>query len=304
MQPIQISSETNQYEQIALIEVVRLRNQPDATPLDIRKSDRAFAKLFGFYKKCLYKLTNSIFGRNADEYFHVALDGFHKAVESFKFIGTFSGWVFYKVRKALLDQARKPQRSLKGKAEKNLIFMDNLDLEAIASHQEFLSDRFDDEDLIEANAAIAQLTYYQREIIHLHKDGYSWPEIGQVFGKKTDAVRVEMNRAILFVRTALGIETKAIVKKKTPPSIGWMRRLWDRFQKSVRVEVESDDIRSVRLSPPEYILSPLMWCLDQSSNAYQANFMGEYCQSLWAVCRGIANTQQGPPKPSTKFLVL
>jgi RNA polymerase sigma factor (sigma-70 family) len=304
MQPIQISSETHQDEQIALIEIVRLRNQPDATPLDIRKSDRAFSKLFGFYEKCLYKLTNSIFGRNADEYFHIALDGFHKAVESFESIGTFSGWVIYKVRKALLDQARKPQRSVKGKAEKDLTFMDDLDLEAIAPHQETVSDAFDDEGLTEVNAAIAQLTDYQREIIQLHKDGYSWPEVGQVFGKNPDAVRMEMHRAILSVRTALGIETKAIEKKKTPPVIGWMRRLWNRFQKSVRVEVSSDDIRSDVFLPQKYVLSPLMWCLGQPSNAYQSNCISEYFQSIWSIWRGVITTQQAPPKNSTEFLNL
>jgi RNA polymerase sigma factor (sigma-70 family) len=275
MQPIQISSETNQYEQIALIEVVRLRNQPDATPLDIRKSDRAFAKLFGFYEKCLYKLTNSIFGRNADEYFHVALDGFHKAVESFKFIGTFSGWVVYKVRRTLLDQARKPQRSVKGKAEKNLTFMDSVDLEAMAPHQECESYAFDDEDLTEFNAAIEQLTDYQRESIRLHNDGYSWPEIGQIVGKNPEAARMDRHRAILFVREILGIETKATQKKKTPPVIGWMRRMWDRFQKSVRVEVSSDDIRS------DVILS------QKNASSTSIFPLGEHCSilSVLVVCR-------------------
>jgi RNA polymerase sigma factor (sigma-70 family) len=302
MQPIQISSEKDQDEQIALIEIVRLRTQPDATPLDIRKSDRAFSKLFGFYEKCLYKLTNSIFGRNADEYFHVALDGLHKAVESFKFIGTFSGWVVYKVRKALLDQARKPQRSVKGKAEKNLTFMDNVDLEAIAADQ---ISKSCEQDLTEVNAAVGQLTDYQREIIQLHKDGYSWPEIGQIVGKKPDAARMEMHRVILSVRTALGIETKAIEKKKTPPVIGWMRRLWDRFQKSVRVEVSSDDIRAVTISSPQKsVLSPLMWCLGQPSNANQSNCMGEFCQSIGSIWRGVTNTQQAPPKNSIEFLNL
>jgi RNA polymerase sigma factor (sigma-70 family) len=271
MQPIQISSEKDQDEQIALIEIVRLRNQPDATPLDIRKSDRAFSKLFESYKSCLLKLTHKILGRNAEEYFHIALDGFQKAVESFKFVGTFRGWATYKVKKALLDQARKFGRSVKSRAEKDLAFMDNLDLEAIAANQETVSDAFDDEDLTEVNAAIAQLTDYQREIIQLHKDGYSWPEIGQVFGKNPDAVRMEMHRAILFVQEILGIETKATQKKKTPPVIGWMRRLWDRFQKSVRIEVISDDISLDVFLPQKYVLSPLMCCLGQPSNAYQSN---------------------------------
>ena len=308
MQPIQISSETHQAEQIELIEIVRLRNQPDATPLDIRKSDRAFAKLLQFYEKCLYKLTNSIFGCNAEEYFHVALDGFQKAVESFKFIGTFSGWVAYKVRKALLDQARKPQRSEKGRAEKNLTFMDNLDLEAIAPHQESalhqesLSYEFGDEDLTEVNAAIAQLTDYQREIMRLHNDGYSWPEIGQAFGKSPDAVRIEMRRAILSIRTALGIETKIPQKKKAPPVIGWMHRLWNRFQKSVRLRVGSDDIRASVSPPQKHVLLPLMCCLVQPSSAYQSNCIDEYCQSIWSIWRRVITTQQAPPKNSTEFL--
>jgi RNA polymerase sigma factor (sigma-70 family) len=274
MQPIQISSEKDQDEQIELIEIVRLRNQPDATPLDIRKSDRAFSKLFESYKSCLLKLTHKILGRNAEEYFHIALDGFQKAVESFKFVGTFRGWATYKVKKALLDQARKFGRSVKGRAEKDLAFMDNLDLEAIAANQETVSDAFDDEDLTEVNAAIAQLTDYQREIIQLHKDGYSWPEIGQVFGKNPDAVRMEMHRAILSVRTALGIETKAIEKKKTPPVIGWMRRLWDRFQKSVRVGVDSDDIRSDVFLP------------QKNASSTSILLLGEHCSipSVLVVC--------------------
>jgi RNA polymerase sigma factor (sigma-70 family) len=301
MQLIQISSEKDQDEQIELIEIVRLRNQPDATPLDIRESDRAFSKLFGFYEKCLYKLTNSIFGRNADEYFHIALDGFQKAVESFKFIGTFSGWVTYKVTKSLLDQARKPQRSVKGKAAKDLTFMDNLDLEAISADQISESCK---EDLTEVNAAIAQLTNYQRELIRLHNDGYSWPEIGQIVGKNPEAARMDRHRAILFVQEILGIETKATQKKKTPPVIGWMRRLWNRFQKFVRVEVSSDDIRSDVFLPQKYVLSPLMWCLGQPSNAYQSNCISEYCQNIWSIWRGVKNTQQAPPKNSIEFLTL
>jgi RNA polymerase sigma factor (sigma-70 family) len=279
MQPTQISSQTHQDEQIALIEIVRLRNQPEATALDIRKSDRAFAKLLGFYEKCLYKLTNSIFGRNAEEYFHVALDGFHKAVESFKFIGTLSGWVVYKVRKALLDHARKAQRSVKGRAENDLTFMDNWDLEAIAAEQISESCK---EDLTEVNAAMGELTDYQREIIRLHKDGYSWPEIGQVFGKKPDAVRMEMHRAILSVRTALGIEPKATEKKKTPPVIGWMRRMWNRFQKSVRVEVGSDDISS------EVIPS------SQTGSSYLLS-LAEHCSILRALVFCQRHTYLDPP---------
>jgi RNA polymerase sigma factor (sigma-70 family) len=300
MQPTQISSETHQDEQIELIEIVRLRNQPHATWLDIRKSDRAFAKLFGSYEKCLIKLTHKILGRDANEYFHIALDGFQKAVESFKFIGSFSGWVTYKVKKALLDQARKFERSVKARVEKNL------DLEAIAPHQESAADQISkscEEDLTEVNAAIAQLTDYEREIIRLHNDGYSWPEIGQIVGKSPDAARMEMHRAILSVRTALGIETKAKHKKKAVPVIGWMRRLWDRFQKSVRVEVSSDDIRSEVILPQKYVLSPLMF-LGQPSNAYQANCIGEYCQSIWSIWRGVTTTQQAPPKNSNEFLSL
>jgi RNA polymerase sigma factor (sigma-70 family) len=290
MQPTQISSETHQDEQIELIEIVRLRNQPHATWLDIRKSDRAFAKLFGFYEKCLYKLTNKIFGHDAEEYFHIALDGFLKAVESFKFIGTFSGWVTYKVKKALLDQARKPQRSVKGKAEKDLTFMDHLDLEAIAPHQESAADQISEsceEDLTEFNAAIGQLTDYEREIIRLHNEEYSWPEIGQIVGKNPDAARMEMYRAILSVRTALGIETKVKHKKKAVPVIGWMRRLWDRFQKSVRVEVSSDDIRSEVILPQKKASSTSIWPLDQFLKSYQPSVVREHCSipSVLAVCR-------------------
>jgi RNA polymerase sigma factor (sigma-70 family) len=276
MQPIQISSETHQDEQIALIEIVRLRNQPDATPLDIRKSDRAFSKLFASYEKCLYKLTNSIFGRNADEYFSVALAGFHKAVESFKFIGTFSGWVVYKVKKALLDQVRKPERSEKGRAEKNLTFVDNLDLEAIASHQEYAADpesathSFIEIELAEVNGAIGQLTDYQRELIRLNDEGYSWPEIGQIVGKNPDAARMDLRRAILSVRTALGIETKAKQKPKVIPVIGWMQRLWNRFQKSVRVEVSLDDISSEVIAPQEQANLTWIWPVDQFLRSCQA----------------------------------
>jgi RNA polymerase sigma factor (sigma-70 family) len=294
MQPTQISSETEQSEQIELIQIARLRNRTNATPLDVRKSDRAFSKLFQSYEKCLYKLAKSILGRNAEEYFHVALDRFQKAVESFEFIGTFSGWVVYKVRKALLDQARKPERSVKGKAEKNLSFVDNLDLELIAPHQASTNHQNSEycrEDLTEVNDAIGQLTDYQREIIWLYNEGYSWPEIGQIVGKTPDAARMDRHRAILFVRTALGIETKANEKKKTPPVITWMRRLCDRFHEKVRTGVESDDIRSV-------VLPPLSWCLSQLSKTYQSSFVTELFPSAWAICRGVANNQQAPPKSS------
>jgi hypothetical protein len=114
------------------------------------------------------------------------------------------------------------------------------------------------------NAAIAQLTDYQREIIRLHNDGYSWPEIGQIVGKNPDAVRMEMHRAIVSVRTALGIETKAIEKKKTPPVMGWMHRLWNRFQKSVRVGVDSDDIRSDVILPQKNASSTSIFPLGEN----------------------------------------
>jgi hypothetical protein len=80
--------------------------------------------------------------------------------------------------------------------------------------------------------------------------------------------------------------------------------LWDRFQKSVRVGVDSDDIRSDVFLPQKYVLSPLMWCLGQPSNAYQSNCISEYCQNIWSIWRGVKNTQQAPPKNSIEFLTL
>jgi RNA polymerase sigma factor (sigma-70 family) len=241
MQPNQISSDIEQSEQNNLIQIAQRRNQADATPLDVRNSDRAISKLFDAHKSCLIKLTQHILGRNADEYFDVALDGFQKAIESFKFIGSFSSWMAYKVKKALLDQTRKPERTTKARAAKNLAFLDNVDLEAIAPHQS-------KEDLSEIEAALSQLTDYEQKIIWMHTQGYTWPEIGQVVGKSLDAARMDMRRAILSVRKILGIsssvEKKSTQQKKPAPILSWMRRLWNRFQEKIRVGVKSDDIRS------------------------------------------------------------
>jgi RNA polymerase sigma factor (sigma-70 family) len=241
MQPNQISSDIEQSEQNNLIQIAQRRNQADATPLDVRNSDRAISKLFHAYQSCLIKLTQHILGRNADEYFDVALDGFQKAIESFKFIGSFSSWMAYKVKKALLDQKRKPERTVKARAAKNLAFLDNQDLEAIAPHQS-------KEDLSEIEAALSQLTDYEQKIIWMHTQGYTWPEIGQVVGKSLDAARMDMQRAILSIREILGInlgvEKKSTQPKKSAPIISWMRRLWNRFQQKIRVGVKSDDIRS------------------------------------------------------------
>jgi RNA polymerase sigma factor (sigma-70 family) len=241
MQPNQISSDIEQSEQNTLIQIAQRRNQANATPQDVRNSDRAISKLFHAHQSCLIKLTQHILGRHADEYFDIALDGFQRAIESFKFIGSFSSWMAYKVKKALLDQKRKPEKTAKARAANNLAFLSNQDLEAIAPHQS-------KEDLSEIEAALRQLTDYEQKIIWMHVQGYTWPEIGQVVGKSLDAARMDMQRAMLSVRKILGIhlgvEKKSTQQKKAVPILSWMRRLWNRFQEKIRVGVKSDDIRS------------------------------------------------------------
>jgi RNA polymerase sigma factor (sigma-70 family) len=303
MQPNQISSDIEQSEQNTLIQIAQRRNQANATPKDVRNSDRAISKLFHAHKGCLIKLAKHVLGRNADEYFDVALDGFQKAIESFKFIGSFSSWMAYKVKKALLDQKRQPEKTAKARAVKNLVFLGNQDLEEIAPHQS-------KEDLSDIEAALSQLTDYEQKIIWMHTQGYSWPEIGQVVGKSLDAARIDMRRAILSVRKILGInvvvEKKSTQPKKPAPIVSWMRRLWNRFQEMIRVGVKSDDIR---LSGNSQIT--LVQCPGQPSNLGQSgilpifwlNFCGSYliserCPRRWAICRGVANDPQAPPKSS------
>jgi RNA polymerase sigma factor (sigma-70 family) len=213
MQLVTFSSQHSQSEQLELINIARCR----VTSLDIRSSDRAISKLFQLYERCLWKLTHSIFDRNADEYFHLALDGFHKAINSFKFIGTFSGWVVYKVKKFLLDGLRNSRKD-----EQRLTFVEDIELSEICSIPQ--------EDLTEVRNAIAQLTDCQQAIFALHTEGYSWTEIGQIVGKSPDAARMMLRRAIESIRGLLGIQPKPTVSQPpTETPVTWMRLLWDRF---------------------------------------------------------------------------
>ena len=194
---------------------------PNATALERIHANRAAAQLLQDQQSTIRFYQRQFSGLDPVAAYSAILDGFHFAIRTFRAgVAQFKTWFARKAKYKLLDLCKGRKSDF---ADLDLLLSNGFDLFTAPPAPE-------SEELEQVRAAIASLPEKTQRIIALFTQGYSWVEIGEMFGQKDSAVRMKFNRAVKDLRKKFipepTAETEAIQDiPAIPTPLHWMAGL-------------------------------------------------------------------------------
>lgn len=117
--------------------------------------------------------------------------------------GSFRSWLFTIANNVMRDQARRAAHVSLRPIE---------DAAAIKDHEPLPEEQVvTNESRLSVREAVAQLSDDQRQVVELRLAGLTGPEIARALGRSHGAVRTAQRRAVLRLRTLLGVAPASIV---------------------------------------------------------------------------------------------
>ena len=194
---------------------------PNATALEKIHANRAIAQLFEDNQSTVRFYQRQFSGLDRAAAYSAILDGFHFAIRTFQTgVAQFKTWFARKAKYKLLDLCKGRKSDF---ADLDLLLSNGFDLFSRPPAPE-------SEELEQVRAAIASLPDKTQRIIALFTQGYSWVEIGAMFGQTDAAVRMNYNRAVKDLRKQFMPEPTAQTETvqdipAVPTPLHWMAGL-------------------------------------------------------------------------------
>ncbi|MGB8702819.1 MAG: sigma-70 family RNA polymerase sigma factor [Thermosynechococcaceae cyanobacterium] len=237
---MQLINFSNIQEQNERVLTAQLLYASDATPEDIRQANRAINQLLNDHQNTIRFFQRQFSGLDPDAAYSAILEAFNCAIRTFQIgIAQFKTWLATKIRFKLLDLCRISQQEF-------------IDIDALLTNgMELFSKPIGivSDALEQLNAAIFTLPETTQRIIGMYIQGFTWLEVGDVFGKTDNAVRMIFNRAVQTLRKQL--ITVLIPEMDAQPEIPviaeplhWMTQL-RLLASRVRLTPQSSDIQTV-----------------------------------------------------------